>query len=152
MSGAPFDTRLIETRLRTSISLPRFKVDGAAAYAAVKELTGFVSPSAYVLRAKELAPDEAPGAPHRVGRQLAIVQFAVAVVGRNSRDQTGKAAGEEIDALVGQIRELLIGWTPEVQGGRPIRWLQGDLLDYDQHRALWLDIFQTQHFIGSNEA
>lgn len=149
MSAAPFDTRLIETRIQEAVTLPRFLVAGAATYAAVQNLQGFVSPSAYVLRAKESGPSEAPGAAHRAGRQVAVVQFGVAVVGRNYRDQTGAAAADDIDLLVGAIRACLIGWAPAVNGGRPVQWLQGDLLDYDQQRALWLDVFQTQHFIGT---
>lgn len=151
MSSVPFDTGLIEARLKATVTLPRFLVAGAATYAAVQALQGFVSPSAYVLRAKESSPSAPPGAPHRAGRQVAVVQFAVAVVGRNYRDQTGAAAADDIDNLVGAIRAGLIGWTPAANGGRPVQWLQGDLLDYDHQRALWLDVFQTQHFIGQGQ-
>ena len=52
MSFAPFDTSLIVERLVTQLPALHF-VGGAADYAAVKELRGFRTPSAYVIFAEE---------------------------------------------------------------------------------------------------
>ena len=51
--------------------------------------------------------------------------------------------------LFRSVRDALMGWLPPVEGARPIRWLQGDVLDYDASVLLWAEVYQTQQFIGA---
>jgi hypothetical protein len=141
--SAPFDPELVMARLRL---LPDLQlVEGAAEYAAITQLRDFRAASAYVLLAREDA-DAQPGA--AAGRQRALVTFAVVLATNAYADSRGAAAAAAVRPLVGAVRTQLIGWTPAVQGGRPVHWLQGDVLDYDANIILWREIYQTQHFIG----
>ena len=142
--SAPFDTRLIEARLKELC--PSLRLVGTAAYyAAVKNLRDFQTASAYVLRARE------SGGAHGTGRQRAEVVIGIAIAARNYRDQRGATAGDDSDSVIKEVREALMGWTPPVAGGRPVQWVQGDLLDYDDATTLWMEVFQTQHFIGKGQ-
>ena len=140
-----FDARLIMDRLTAEVPALQ-QVEGAAAYAAISSLRDFRTPSAYVLLAREEDADpEAPG--H--GRQRALVKFGVVIAVGNYRDLRGGAeAADELRPVVGAVRAALMGWQPPVQGARPIRWLQGDVLDYDASVLLWAEVYQTQQFIG----
>ena len=66
----------------------------------------------------------------------------------NYRDTRGAETVEELTPLLGKVRAALMGWTPDIIGGRPFQFLQGDVLDYDASTLLWTDVYQTQHFIG----
>lgn len=143
MSAAPFDVDQVIGRLRAQV--PELQlVEGAGAYAAIRSLGDFRPPSAFVLLVNERSDGEVP----KGGRQRALATFGVVLAVRNYRDQIGAAAMNDVSPLVGRIRDLIIGWQPEIQGGRPCQWLQGDVLDYDASTLLWCDVFKTQHFIG----
>ena len=143
MSAAPFDVDLVIGRLRAQV--PELQlVEGAGAYAAIRSLGDFRTPSAYVLLVNERSDGDVP----KGGRQRALATFGVVLAVRSYRDQVSAAAMNDVSPLVGRIRDLLIGWQPEIQGGRPCQWLQGDVLDYDASTLLWCDVFKTQHFIG----
>lgn len=142
--STPFSPALIIARLKDQVTNVKL-VGTAANYAAIKGLRDFPVPSVFVLRPRE------SGDPHGAGRQRAQVVIGVAIVGRNYRDGAGAAATDDLDLLIKQVRDALIGWQPPVQGGRPIQWAQGDLLDYDDSTAVWMEVFQTQHFIGTGQ-
>lgn len=146
----PLDTGLIEQRLRDV--LPQFEViAGAADYAAVQELRGFRTPSAYVVTAQERDATEPTQAQRRgSGRQHAETTFGVILALRNYRDARGAAVTDDARPLIGAVRDALMGWTPGAQIMRPITWQQGDVLDYDANTLLWAEIFYTKHFIGGN--
>lgn len=140
----PFSPALVIERLKASLTTCKL-VGTAANYAAVKGLRDFPVPSVFVLRPRE------SGEPHGGGRQRAEVLVGIAIVGRNYRDGAGAAATDDLDVLIGQVRDALMGWTPAVPGARPFQWAQGDLLDYDDSTAVWMEVFQTQHFIGTGQ-
>lgn len=142
--STPFNPALIIERLKAAVTAAKL-VGNAANYAAVKGLRDFPVPSVFVLRPRE------SGDPHGAGRQRANVVIGIAIVGRNYRDGAGAAATDDLDLLIKQVRDALIGWQPPVKGGRPIQWAQGDLLDYDDSTAVWMEVFQTQHFIGPGQ-
>lgn len=142
--SAPFDVALVVTRLKEQVTAAKV-VGNAANYAAVKSLRDFPVPSLFVLRARE------SGDPHGAGRQRAQVVIGIAIVGRNYRDTAGAAATDDLNVLIKQVRDALIGWLPPVTGSRPVQWAQGDLLDYDDSTAVWMEVFQTQHFIGTGQ-
>ena len=143
----PFDSQMVIDRLK---SLPELQsVAGAAEYATVTSLKDFRVPCAYVLLLQERG-DDAAVKPR--GGQRAIVTFAVVVAARNYGDQRGERTLQELRPLLGSVRDLLMGWTPEARGARPVQWTRGDVLDYDRSTLLWADVYQTQHFIGGNPA
>ncbi|WP_051299239.1 phage tail terminator protein [Marinobacterium litorale] len=144
----PFDTTLVEQRLRDQVA-GIDSVEGAAEYAAVKDLRTIRPGTAYVVLAGEKAkdsPDSVAG-DRRRGKRQALCTFGVIICGRNYRGRTGKTALQDISPLIGSVREALEGWVP-VKPFQPIAWLQGDVMDYDQERLLWIDVFTTTHYIG----
>lgn len=146
----PLNTDVIEQRLREV--LPQFEiVAGAADYAAVRELRGFRTPSAYVVTAQERdAPEPNQTQRRTSGRQHAETTFGVILALRNYRDVRGESATDDARPLIGAVRDALMGWTPGLGIMRPIEWQQGDVLDYDQSVLLWAEVFTTKHFIGGN--
>ena len=153
---APFDTGLIETRLRDALvgaGQPLRQVAGAADYRAVKALKDFPAPCAYVVLDNEaMQPHPAGNAPRGVQvamGQIVPVVFGVAIAVRNYREQRGAQMKDGLRDVVGRVRGRLLGWVPDVRGGRPCRLQRGYVDDYDDATLLWIDMYQTQHSIGS---
>lgn len=148
--SAPLDTSLIENRLKDAV--PELQmVEGMAEYATIKDLREFRPGSAYVVLAGERnpnSPDSAEGARSR-GKSQALCTFGVVIVARNYRGRSGKEALQDVSPLVGKVRDALVGWSP-VSPFKPIVWLSGDVMEYDNNTLLWLDVYTTTHFIGGN--
>lgn len=144
MSARPFDMEQVIARLKEKVQQLHC-VEGAAGYATVKNLPDFVTPGAFAILVREQADQSDP----KAGRQRAQVTFGVVVAVRNYRDQTGAESKETLDPILDAIRQALIGWQPKEQGARPVKWMAGDVIDYDNNTLLWGDVFQTQHFIGA---
>lgn len=140
-----FDITPIEERLRQ----PQFGfelVEGAAAYAAVKDIASFRPGTAYVVLAGDR--NGAGSAPQARMKAAAPTTFGVIVAARNYRDTSGRAAMQDIASLVGNARQALIGWAPPHCS--PCIWLQGDVLDYDRSNLLWIDVFTTTYVLGGS--
>lgn len=152
MSAAPFDAGLVVARLKAEV--PQLRLVGRGAdYAAIRSLADFPTPCAYVLLATETAaakpPGHAPSGQVVHVRQMVEVVFGVATAIRNYREDRGDSLADELKQFVGDIRRSLIGYVPALQGARAIQWTSGRIEDYDASTALWVDIFKTQHAIGS---
>ncbi len=145
MNFAPLDTSLIEQRLREQVAALE-EVLGAAEYSQVRELAGYRIGTAYVVLAAERNP--AGTGPQAQRKVAAEAVFGVVVCSRNYRDAVGGAAQDEAARLAGQVRAALHGWAPH--GWKPCTWLQANVLDSDQSRVLWLDVFTTTHVLGGN--
>lgn len=144
MSALPFDINQVITRIKEQVTELQ-SVEGAAEYSAITSLKDFRAPCAYVLLAQEKSDGE-PRTPNAL--QRANVTFGVVIVVKNYRDQRkGAEANDTLRPLVGAVREAVKGWQPELPGARPCVWLQGDVADYDNTNLLWIDVYQTQHFI-----
>ncbi|MFI8609516.1 hypothetical protein ACIGFL_14520 [Pseudomonas sp. NPDC077649] len=143
MSFAPLDTSLIEQRLREQV--PEFEeVNGAAAYHTLKGLQDFRTGTCYVVLAAESNPAADGGQPRRKAAASAV--FGVVMCTRNYRDPHAEAAMDEATIFAGKGREALIGWTPG--NWSPCIWLKGQVLDSDQDRVLWIDVYHTTHVLG----
>lgn len=143
MTAQPFDIDLIIERLK--IDVPDFRaVEGACEYAAITGLRDFAAPCAYVLPIKETPDDKSP----KGGQQRAIVSFGVVIAVRNYRDTRGGETTNQASPFIGQVRQSLMGFAPQVPGSRDIKWLGGNVLDYDKSTLLWSETFQTQMFVG----
>ncbi|KAF1009061.1 MAG: hypothetical protein GAK28_00694 [Luteibacter sp.] len=153
MSTAPFDVNVVVERLRESELQDvgpdsRLREIGMAAdYAAVKNLRDFVTPSAFVLLAREQFDPQPPsfGLP---GQQVTSVQSGTVTIGvviaaRNYREQGGAQLSGEFELLLGSVRARLLGWVPPIAGARPLQLRQGELLQYDNATALWCDVWST---------
>ena len=153
MSAKPFDVGPIIARLRTrAVSATGLRVDeGRGAYAQLRSLQDFPAPCAYVLLATETAVrtdsgQSMPGAQTDIG-QTVQVGVGVVMAFRNHRGLAGAELRDELNEQVGAVRNHLLGWTPQVAGGRQLQLLGGDLEDYDASVALWTDRYRTQHII-----
>lgn len=152
MSCAPFDVGVIVARLKASV--PALRLVGLAAeFAAVRSLADFPAPCAYVVLASEQGTSKptghAPRGQQISVRQVADVSFGVVLVVRNYREQQGAQIADDLAAIVGSARAALMGYVPDVDGGRPCEFVRGDLQDYSAGVALWVDVYSTQHSIGN---
>lgn len=144
MNYQPFDTDLVVQRLRAEVAQLRL-VGGAADYAAVQDLRGFVTPSAYVIFAGESA-SSTPG-PRGARVQPADTRFGVALAVRNLRAGSGDQLGAELRQIIGATRAALIGWLPPVAGATALRWEGGDVMDYDHSTVLYVESYQLTHLL-----
>jgi len=141
MSAEPFDVSPVIARLKAGVASLK-RVSGAADYATIKALRDFTTPDAFVLLAREKPIPRAGG-----GHQAATVNFGVVLAVRNYREQRGVQSDNELRTVLGQIRGVLMGWIPDVPGGRACQLVQGAVLDYDASTLIWSDVYQTQHFL-----
>ena len=148
MSFAPFDTSLIVERLVTQLPALHF-VGGAADYAAVKELRGFRTPSAYVIFAEENNTGKVPTS-IGVCAQESLVEFGVVLALRHRRETRGEQMQDDMRALVGQVRAALIGHKPRKDIGA-IGWQSGKVLDYDAGVLLFADVYELRHVMHRDE-
>ena len=147
MVSKPVSIQKVIDRVGNCVSRDDLHECGSAAqYSSIKELKDFRPRTAYVL----LAQERWDGEQAKAGRQRMIVNFGVVTAVQNYRDaRKGAETAEEIDPLIGTIRDALIGWVPEgLSGDREWGLIEGGVLDYDQNTLLWIDVYQTQHFIG----
>lgn len=144
MNFEPFDTSLIVRRLQEQV--PDLQsVGGAADYAAVKELSGFRTPSAYVVFSEETNTGKIP-ASIGVTSQEALVQFGVVLALRHYGDRRGEHMADQARLLIGKVRTALIGTRPDV-GARVVAWAGGAVLDYNASVLLFADRFQIHHLL-----
>lgn len=152
MSAAPFDVEVVAARLRAKV--PELQLVGTAAdYMAVEALGRHRAPCAYVILPTERGLENPSGvAPP--GEQVDVSQFVVADFGvisavRHYREGAGGQVQPELGRILGLQRRAILGWTPNLPGARPCKFVRGDLLDYDSSTALWADVFRTQHSISN---
>lgn len=149
MSSAPFDIQLVIARLKAEVPMLQ-RVEGAAELGSVQQLRDFRTPSAYVLLAQETPVARQPGHSGGARRQLATVHFGVTLAVRNYSDTKGMAAADDLRAVLGAVRDALIGWVPPgLTGARDCQLIQGKVLDYDASALVWAELYSTQHSIGS---
>ena len=143
MNFEPFDTGLVIDRLKTQVPDLR-QVGGAADYAAVQELRGFATPSAFVIFAGESGGGTGPrGA--RV--QAAVTRFGLALAVRNYRPGAGDQLGDELRKVLGLTRSALIGWVPPTPGATALVWEAGEVMDYDHSTVLYVESYQLNHLL-----
>lgn len=153
MNAAPFDIAPVVARIKNGVPTLR-QVGRAADYASVRSLGDFPAPCAFVLLAREKADTYVsghamPGTSVHVA-QPTHVTFGVVVAVRNYRESgAGAQSADELSETLGAIRNVLLGWVPDVPGAVPCQLVQGDLKDYDRGTTLWVDTFQTKHILRS---
>lgn len=154
MSAVPFDVGLVIRRLRERI--PRSDdglrhVAGRGDYASVRRLGDFPAPAAYVLLAREKGVGtqsgmSMPGEQYPMAQTMKVT-FAVVLAVRNYRQLEGDELRDDLHARCALVRNQLLGWTPDVPGGRACELQAGDLSAYDSAVALWTDLYSTHHII-----
>ena len=143
MNFEPFDTGLVIARLQAQVPDLR-KVGGAADYAAVQELRGFATPSAFVIFAGESGGASGPrGA--RV--QPAVTRFGLALAVTNYRPGAGDQLGDELRKFIVLTRSALIGWVPPTPGATALAWEAGEVMDYDHSTVLYVESYQLTHLL-----
>lgn len=138
-----FDDQLIVDRLKD----PAFEfeiVGDAVDYAAVKSFTSFRPGSVYVVLNTE--SNAARDQPQPRAKAVSSVTLGVIVTARNYRGD-GSEAKKDLKPMVGRVRDALIGWVPP--GATPMKWLEGAVMDYDDGRIMWCDVFSTTHVLGA---
>ena len=144
MNFEPFDTGLIVRRIEAAV--PELHgVGGAADYAAVKDLRGFRTPSAYVIFSDEENTGKIPTS-IGVTTQEARVQFGVVLALRNYGERRGEPMFEQARKLIGAVRTALIGHKPDA-GARVVGWMAGAVLDYDASVLLFADRYQLYYLL-----
>ena len=144
----PFDLTPIIARLVAEVSELQ-EVGAAADYAAIESLSSFRTPSAYVVLAgeKDISPDIDNPQRRPSGAQQVESLFGVVVAVQNFRDSVGSAATADASPIIAAVRGALMGWSVDIKKHRPIRWMQGDVMDYDASTLLWIDVFSVRHFL-----
>lgn len=153
MSAAPFDVSVIVARLKEAVPSLR-EVGLAADFASIQSINGFPTPCAYVLLPAEVAVPtvygQAPRGDKLPVQQFAAVAFSVVIAARNVREQHGGQLNDELRLYLGETRKALMGFVPDVAGGRPCQFVRGDMQDYEAGVGVWADLYQTQHTIQNN--
>ena len=149
MSFAPFDTSLIVERLRSAVP-DLHRIGGAADYGAVEKLSGFRTPSAYVIFAEEDNTGRVPTSPG-VCAQESAVQFGVVLALRHYAEQRGEQMQDEARRLIAQVRTALIGHRPQPKGATAIGWQSGKVLDYSASVLLFADVYRLTHTMHRDE-
>lgn len=148
MNSAPFDVSVIAEKLKGLISDKTLVFVGTSAeYSKLTDLTSVPTPAAYVLLGKETPNDKPTGT-----RQSVSVNFGVVVVARDISSQATNIQNVKqlANPVIGAVRDLLIGKTVQfIDGVRPVSWVGGQTLGFQNGVLVWIDSFQTQHFIGS---
>ncbi|MBI1626920.1 phage tail terminator protein [Comamonas suwonensis] len=144
MNFEPFDTSLVVERLKALVPDLR-EVGGAADYAAVQELRGFQTPSAFVIFASE-SGNAGPG-PRGARVQPAVSRFGLALAVRNYRPGAGDQLGDELRKVLGLTRSALIGWVPPTPGATALAWEAGEVMDYDHSTVLYVESYQLTHLL-----
>ncbi|XKM14239.1 hypothetical protein RCS94_03480 [Orbaceae bacterium ac157xtp] len=147
MSSAPFDVAVIAEKLKVLLEDKTLVMVGTSAeYSKLTDLTNAPTPSAYVLLGKESPNDNAAGT-----RQSVSVNFGVVIVARDisSRSTNIENVKQLANPVIGAVRDLLIGSKIDgISGGRQISWVGGQTLGFVNGVLVWIDSYQTQHFIG----
>ena len=143
MNFEPFDTSVIVRRLQKEARSLHF-IGSAADYAAVQELRGFRTPSAYVVFADEENTGKVPTTFCTTQLETAV-QFGVVLALRNYQEQQGGQMGDEVRKLIGEVRAALIGFQPTGRGANVVTWQSGAVLDYDASVLLFADRYRVPH-------
>ncbi|MCX8581449.1 hypothetical protein J3U18_07070 [Gilliamella sp. B3482] len=148
MSSAPFDISVIADKLKLLLQDKTLVFVGTSAeYSKLTDLTSAPTPAAYVLLGKETPNDKLVGT-----RQSVSVNFGVVIVARDASSLATNIQNVKqlANPVIGAIRDLLIGKTVQfIDGVRPVTWVGGQTLGFQNGVLVWIDSFQTQHFIGS---
>lgn len=116
--------------LRARCALFQNRVAGAAQFKDLPEVGKMILPAAYVVPG-----DDSPGEQKSLTDYWQTIRegFSVIVFVSNSRDERGQFASFDV---VHEVREALfkalLGWNPE-EGGNPITYDGGTLLDVNRH-------------------
>lgn len=119
-------------------------VDGAAAFAAVKEKPRAL-PAAYVF-VKEEASDSTARATGPV-LQRVETDVAVLIIAGNVSDARGAAASADIDALKAAVRGALVGFVPDATNGEPVQHLSGQLVKFAGGTVWFEDVYATATYL-----
>ena len=77
--------------------------------------------------------------------QTLTTTVAVTVIVAARNDPRGERALDDLTPRVAAVREALIGWAPARR--HPLRFVRGALVDIEQGRAWWEDVYEYQRFI-----
>lgn len=134
--------------LRARCALFQNRVAGAAQFKDLPEVGKMILPSAYVVPG-----DDSPGEQKSLTDYWQTIRegFSVIVFVSNSRDERGQFASFDV---VHEVREALfkalLGWNPE-EGGNPITYDGGTLLDVNRHELSYQFDFVVETELGEED-
>lgn len=128
------DLTPVIARLRTTLT--GIKSIGGAAELEAAAAIAPAPPAAFVLPLAERASESGLTGTHW---QEITQTFGVVLVVANRRDATGAASLTDLAGLRLQLRSALMGWVPAPAEGRPVCYLGGRLLRWDDGRLWWTD-------------
>lgn len=94
-------------------------------------------PAAFVVPIGE-TPDRATT---NVMDQRVSLRFGVLLCVANRADAQGAAALADLGTVRRQLRDCLLGWTPQPETGEPVSFARGRFFRLDAGRLWWLDEF-----------
>lgn len=127
--------------LKETLSTTFRLIGGAADFQKAVENKPTATPALFVLTMGEKAK---PPSTANVLIQHVDAQLGIVMVVRNVADNTGQAAGIEMEALRLALKDALFGWQPASQYN-PLERDQGNLMDYREGHLWWLDTFNTSY-------
>lgn len=128
-------------RLQLEVSTLKL-VAGAAAFQQASETNPAATPAAYVFPVRESAGSN-PVAPDV--HQRVAVEIAVVLVVRNVSDAIGAASAQDMEALRGEVKAVLLGWPPAT-GCDALERGTGNLLAFRDGHLWWQDTYKTAFY------
>lgn len=133
------DVAPIVQRLKAQLPADWTDVSGAAALDAAIDAAP-TAPVAYVL---PLAESAEPGYLAGIHAQQLQLAFGVLIAVQNVSDARGGAAQTDLAVRRQQVRTALAGWTLPTDPDATVAFSRGQLLQFEQGRLWWMDIYET---------
>lgn len=145
------DLRLVFKRLEEKV--PNLTSLGDAIdLAAAEELESVDQPSAYLELQNMVALDETDSGLVPLkgkARQYIVARFSVTVVANNHRYASSSSVST-LESILEDIRNALIGWSPEMSTARPCHFESGQMKIYNSRMQVWQDNYQIRYAVGNS--
>ena len=83
-------------------------------------------------------------------RQRITQEFGIALALGNLRDARGGRAARELETVIADVRDALVGWNPGADHD-PTEFLRGDLLEVRDGVVWWLERFRSRFIYSGME-
>lgn len=130
---------------RLQAQVPAFKrVEGVAGFQRATENNPPATPAAFVFTVDESGVAGDVDADDGEGQRV-VVTLAIVLVVRNVADAHGAAAEDDMDALRGQVRQALLGWTTDTDHD-PLERLRSSLSAFRDGHMWWQETWTTAYY------
>ena len=81
--------------------------------------------------------------------QFITTTVAVTIIVPAVNDPRGERALDDLTPRVDAVRAALIGWSPFPDARQPLRLVRGALVDIEEGRAWWEDVYEFQRLLNA---